>query len=205
MALVVVGGHSRSVGKTSVVEGLIAALPQAGWTAVKITQFGHGICAEAGDLCGCETTPEHPWLVEEETAPSDTDTGRYLAAGARRSFWVRTAEGRLALALPGLRRIFADAANTIVESNSLLQFVRPDVYLVVADPAAADFKSSALRFLDRADAWIVAGNPAAAPWRGVAPRLWDSKPRFRVTPPRYVTAEVAAFVRSRLSSSIPPA
>ncbi len=44
MAIVVVGGHSRSVGKTSVVANLIARLPQLNWTACKITQFGHGFC-----------------------------------------------------------------------------------------------------------------------------------------------------------------
>ena len=42
MAVVVIGGHSRSVGKTSVVAGLIAALPEYSWHAMKITQFGHG-------------------------------------------------------------------------------------------------------------------------------------------------------------------
>ena len=41
--LIVVGGHTRNIGKTSVVAGLIQALPQFDWTAMKITQFGHGI------------------------------------------------------------------------------------------------------------------------------------------------------------------
>ena len=45
MAIVVVGGHSRNVGKTSVVAGLIAALPEFHFAAMKITQYGHGICA----------------------------------------------------------------------------------------------------------------------------------------------------------------
>ena len=40
MALIVIGGHSRNVGKTSVVAGLIAALPEYNWTAFKITQHG---------------------------------------------------------------------------------------------------------------------------------------------------------------------
>jgi len=43
VSLVVVGGHSRNVGKTSVVAGLIAALQELDWTAVKITQYGHGV------------------------------------------------------------------------------------------------------------------------------------------------------------------
>jgi molybdopterin-guanine dinucleotide biosynthesis protein len=48
MAIVVVGGHSRSVGKTSVVANLIARLPERHWTACKITQFGHGFCSANG-------------------------------------------------------------------------------------------------------------------------------------------------------------
>ena len=49
MAVIVVGGHSRSVGKTSVVAGIIAALPEMRWTAAKITQYGHGICSANGE------------------------------------------------------------------------------------------------------------------------------------------------------------
>ena len=48
VAIVVIGGHSRSVGKTSVVAGLISALREYDWTAVKITQYGHGVCSANG-------------------------------------------------------------------------------------------------------------------------------------------------------------
>ena len=53
MALVVIGGHSRNVGKTSVVAGIIAALREYQWTAMKITQYGHGICSKNGKQCHC--------------------------------------------------------------------------------------------------------------------------------------------------------
>ena len=43
--LVVVGGHSRNIGKTSVVAGLIRRLKHLNWTALKITQYGNGVCA----------------------------------------------------------------------------------------------------------------------------------------------------------------
>ena len=33
MAIVVVGGHTRNIGKTSVMAGLIRALPEMRWTA----------------------------------------------------------------------------------------------------------------------------------------------------------------------------
>src|SRR6266436_5467605 len=55
MAVVVVGGHTRNIGKTSVVAGLIAALPERHWTAFKVTQFGHGMCSANGEPCDCET------------------------------------------------------------------------------------------------------------------------------------------------------
>lgn len=200
--LVVVGGHSRNIGKTSVIAGIIAAVPEAGWTAVKITQFGHGICAAAGKACDCGTSPEHPFSITEETRASHTDTGRFFAAGAAKSYWVRTAQGNMAAALPSLERIFSSSANVIVESNSLLQFVRPDLYLAVTDFGKSDFKESARRFLDRADALVVVNAKATVPsWDRVAHSQWNSKRQFHVTAPAYTSDELAAFVRLRLSAA----
>ncbi len=131
MALIVVGGHSRSVGKTSVVAGLIAALPEFGWTAVKVTQYGHGICSADGELCDC-ATDDHSWAVSEERDRSgESDSSRFLVAGAKRSLWVRTRQGFLAEAMPRLREELAKAENAIVESNSIIRFVRPDLYITV--------------------------------------------------------------------------
>jgi hypothetical protein len=64
MAIVVIGGHSRNIGKTSVVAGLIAALPAYNWTAFKVTQFGHGRCSLNGKPCHC-TTADHTWAISE--------------------------------------------------------------------------------------------------------------------------------------------
>ena len=155
MAIVVIGGHSRSVGKTSVVAGLIAALPEYHWTALKITQYGHGVCSLDGESCHC-ATDDHSWAISEEKDRSgDSDTSRFLVAGAVRALWVRTEQGRLAEAIPTIRRRFAESENVILESNSILKFVRPDLYLTVLDPATADFKRSAQEFLDQADAVIL--------------------------------------------------
>src|ERR1700749_113543 len=115
MAVVVVGGHSRSVGKTSVVASLIAGLPDCNWTACKITQFGHGFCTANGEPCDCQTD-EHTLAISAERAPNqETDSGRLLAAGARRSLWVRTRIGRLADAMPRIRQEIADSENIIFE------------------------------------------------------------------------------------------
>jgi len=202
--LVVVGGHTRNIGKTSVVAGLISALPEFQWTALKITQYGHNVCSTDGEPCGCATAdPDHPFAVSEEMdRTGGTDTSRFLAAGARRAYWVRTAAGQLGHAFPAIRRILETSQYVIAESNSLLQFIKPDLYLVVLDFGARDFKATSLRYLDRADALIIAGPEGAQPeWSAVARTLWDSKPRFRVQPPQWVTEPMAALVRETLRSS----
>jgi hypothetical protein len=202
--LVVVGGHSRNIGKTSVAAGIIQALPQARWTAVKITQHGHGICSAAGEPCSCAIEYEHPFALSEETAPNATDSGRFLAAGAEHAYWLRTAVGQLGHGMPELRRILASAQNAILESNSVLQFVRPDLYIVVLDFTNADMKDSSRLYLDRADALVVTGGAGATEdvlWAGVPARWLARKPRFPVEPPAYSSAELAAFVAARMQSA----
>ncbi len=201
MSLVIIGGHSRSVGKTSVVAGLIAALPEFHWTALKITQYGHGICSADGQACDCATN-DHSWAIsEEKNAAGDSDTSRFVAAGAARVWWVRTEQGRLAEAMPSVREKLAAAENVILESNSILKFLRPDVYLTVLDPSNADFKNSAREFLDRASAVILHETlGATSAWKDVSLKPVADKPIFRITPPPYVTTEIVQFVRERLHS-----
>ncbi len=203
VAIVVVGGHTRNIGKTSVVAGLIAALPERRWTAMKITQFGHGVCAAHGEPCACQTASHGIAVSEERDAKSGTDSSRFLAAGAERSFWVRTRQGELNAAMTAIRALLASAKNAIVESNSLLRFLKPDLSLSVLDPSLNDFKRSALRYLDRVDALIVPqGATFVEGWGGVSPRMLETKPRFEFVAPAYCTPELAAFVDRRLSASL---
>ena len=200
MAIVVVGGHSRSVGKTSVAASLIARLPERNWTAFKITQFGHGFCSADGKPCDCQTD-EHTIAISAEHDPNTgTDSARFLAAGAKRSLWVRTRIGCLAEAMPRIAKEIALAENVIFESNSLLQLLRPDLYLAVLDHATADFKPSALRFLDRADAVLLrASSCELRPrWEGVSPKLIAGKPQFLIAPPDWLGQDLVDFVEQRL-------
>src|ERR1700676_4077193 len=193
MSLVVVGGHSRKIGKTTVAASLIAALPQYNWTAMKITQHGHGICSAAGEPCDCAVEYDHPYAITEESTAGSTDSARFLGAGARRAYWLRTAVGQLGGAAQVIREIVESSENLIVESNSIMQFWKPDLYIVVLDFETKDFKESALRFLDRADCLVTVGN-GEPQWSGVSRKLWESKPRF-------TGAELAGFVEGRLRTS----
>jgi molybdopterin-guanine dinucleotide biosynthesis protein len=202
MAIVVVGGHSRNIGKTSVVEGLIRGLPEMRWTAFKITQFGHGMCSANGEPCDCETAEHAVAVSEEKDRASGTDSSRYLAAGAVRSLWVRTRTGDLAEAMPRIRKELEQAENAVIESNSILRFLRPDVYLSVLDPAVGDFKESARLYLDRADAVLVPEGVIGQPgWKGVSLKLVAGTPVLKIKPPVYVTEAVLQFVGARLRES----
>lgn len=199
--LVAVGGHSRNIGKTSVVAGIVAALREYDWTAIKITQHGHGICSVNSGPCDCATEYDHPYVISEETDPAvRADSARFLAAGATRALWLRTAAGQLGVAVPELRAILERDRNVIVESNSILQYFRPDVYVSVLDFAVADFKETALRYLDRADALITV-HEGEGGWSNVSPKLWQGKPRFGVAPPPYVSDAFVDWLRARVERS----
>jgi hypothetical protein len=188
--LIVVGGHTRSIGKTQLVCDVIRAFPRTEWIAGKITQYGHGVCATNGVNCDCAPI-EHTCALDWETqSDSGTDSARFLAAGAKRSFWLRTKQGYLAEGLPlfrkelaGIAREANGAANraVIVESNSLMQFIKPSLYFAVIDPMKDDFKESAQMALDRAHALVLRGKvggdaPPAPLWMKLPAQLMKEKP-----------------------------
>jgi hypothetical protein len=198
MATIVIGGHTRNIGKTSVMCALISAMPERRWTAIKITQCKHGASAEP---CDCEFAGQISAISEERDATTGTDSSRYLAAGAIRSLWVRTRQGQLAEAMPRIRAEISRAENVILESNSVLRFIiKPDIYASVLDPSIADFKPSALRYLDRADALLIPAVPISEHgWPGVSLKLIERIPRFLVAPPNYLSHEFIAFVANKLA------
>jgi hypothetical protein len=129
-----------------------------------------------------------------EKHASDTDSGRFLAAGARRSFWLRTKQGFLAEGMPLLRKALNDLpddlhesdqegpALVILESNTLLQFLKPSLYLMVLDSSKGDFKDSARLQLDRASAFVLrqpllTGHNGGV-WAGLPLQLVRGKPHF---------------------------
>jgi len=188
--LIVVGGHTRSIGKTQLVCDVIRAFPRTEWIAGKVTQYGHGVCAQNGENCDCAPT-EHVCALDWETrADTGTDSSRFLEAGAKRSFWLRTKQGYLAEGLPLLRQALDELAQgpeptlaqaVIVESNSLMQFVKPSLYFAVVDPMKDDFKESAQMALDRANALVMRGEvdgdaPPAPLWMRLPERLMREKP-----------------------------
>jgi len=209
--LVVVGGHTRSIGKTQLVCDLIAALPEAQFIAGKITQYGHGVCAQNGEHCGCAPDEHSSAFDWESDSVSGTDSARFLAAGAHRSFWLRTKQGHLAEGMPLLRNALrnlpvdssSSSLNLIIESNSLLQFLKPSIYLAVVDPEKEDFKATAHSILDRADALVLRHNfpKTGTSWPQVSSKLLQARRAFLQHEGEAVPLPLLELVSNALSHS----
>ena len=194
--LIVIGGHTRSIGKTQLVCDLISAFPEANWIAGKITQYGHGFCVKKGKHCDCAPAEHVCALTWENGSAAHTDSGRFLAAGAQRSFWLRTKQGHLAEGIPLLRAALQgiersngdEPANLILESNTLLEFMKPSLYLMVLDSEKRDFKASARVQMEYASGFVLRrplakenGSAEAAgnnTWAEISPNVTAGKPHF---------------------------
>jgi hypothetical protein len=191
MAIVVIGGHSRKVGKTSVASALIRGLSEYQWTAIKISWHWHDAAAESA-------APS--FSISEETNPDgNADSSRILAAGALRSLWVRVRREGLASAVQQLLPAIQSSPNVIIESNSILRFLTPDFYLIVLRDDIEDFKDSARETLSKADAAVLINSGSSLPqWRGVPHDAFDRIPRFTTDDPNRIPVELVNLVRSRL-------
>jgi hypothetical protein len=169
--VVVVGGHARKIGKTSVVCGVIRALPDWHWTAIKISQHSRS----------------------EEIGPSATpDSSRFLAAGAARAFWIEGLKDHMPEVLP----IIAGSENTIIESNTIRRFLDPDLTAMVVNGSVPDLKSSTLWFLEKADVLVTTSAEPPA-WPRIPEILLQNKPQFLALPPLYENAAFIEKIRSR--------
>jgi hypothetical protein len=67
---------------------------------------------------------------------------------------LQTKDGRLEDALSALSAQLAKATHAIIESDALVKFWKPSLFLMVLDPANTDFKSSARENIAVADAFV---------------------------------------------------
>ena len=136
--LVVVGGHSRNIGKTSVVAGLIRKLRDRKWTAPKITQYGNGGCANHSVAAGCGCEPEARSSRSRKSTSEQHGHGTLHCGGGRRSLRLRVPSGNCR-GRQGWSKIWR-GENVIVESNSVVELVTPDVFLMLLDFSCEDLK-----------------------------------------------------------------
>ena len=188
--IIAVGAHSRNVGKTSVICSILKGTQEARWTAVKISANRRRV----GDSFES---------FEELEPGGDTDSARYLAAGASRALWFRADDRQMDQAAWRLRRLASSGAHLIVESNRIVECLRPDLYLLTLDFSVEDFKDSARRLFRRADAYVVSRTGLQAPlWDGIPTEELDQRRVYRISPPDYRPRGLIREVRGLLGLGV---
>jgi hypothetical protein len=99
--------------------------------------------------------------------------------------------------MPDVWNLIRNSANTLIESNAVLEFLQPDLYLFVADTRVAEWKASARRFVPLADALVFTGGAADRPeWRAIPVTR-----RIGAPAPEFWSYELAELLRT--ANSIP--
>ncbi len=174
MPVIVVGGTGRGVGKTSLLCGLVAGLPELRWTVVKLTSHAHGKDAS---------------IMEERAPGQHTDTGRYLAAGAYRALLVMAQDSELGAVVRRLWEQIDSNAPLLFESNRIVDYCQPDVCLAVDGRSEVADKPSYAKLLARADAVVV---------RSQADRVEHrARPVFHLADMDRISLPLLAWLRER--------
>lgn len=182
MAIVVVGGSGKDVGKTALVCAVIGALPEFAWTAVKIT--GHDY-----DAPGLGRLEEWGPVIHEESGVGEaTDTARYLAAGARRALLATRPGGRVPI--DEVRHALSGDRNVIFESNRIVEEIKADVVLGLI--GEGEIKPSFQRLLDVADAVLSVGSAIE--------NVPQAMRRFRLESADRLPVELVGWLRERLGA-----
>ena len=149
--IVAVSGFSSNVGKTTLVCELLQRLP--GWEAIKLTRGHYRSCGrDPAGCCVSDLLREQPVIRSGREANYEVgkDTGRFWDAGAANVHWVIVKDDQVE---SGINQALAcvQSDGVIVEGNSLLDYVTPDLAIMCARSDGGKVKASARRALKRSD------------------------------------------------------
>jgi hypothetical protein len=141
--LIIVGGTGRNSGKTSflckLIEKYQGVLP---FTGLKVS----AIYPNEKELHGSHPiSPKHGIQIFRETnAVSEKDTSRMLQAGAREVWFVSAKDDKLEEALHKILKMVGKETILICESNSLVEFIQPGLFVMIKRIEHTPFKPRVL-------------------------------------------------------------
>ena len=145
--IVAVSGFSSNVGKSTLVCELLSRL--SGWEAIKLTRGHYRSCGRDPEACCVSDLIGDEPIVRsgrDENYEAGKDTGRFWDAGAVNVHWVIANDEQVR---PGIDEALSrvQTEGVIIEGNSFLEFVSPDLAIMCARAEGGTFKSSARRGL----------------------------------------------------------
>jgi ABC-type oligopeptide transport system ATPase subunit len=131
--VICIGGAHSGCGKTTVAENLLRLLGGS-WGAIKYTKTAF--------YTSVRRSPE---------APEDKDTSRLRRAGAGDVLWVQAPDAGLEEPMDMAVNLLAHCEGIVVEGNSPIEFLSPDIVIFVFGKDIGRLKPSALRIVKKAD------------------------------------------------------
>ena len=158
--MLMIGSGGANVGKTELACAVLRRFSREGReiVGIKVTTIKEkdGQCPRGGEGCGICSSLEGVYSILQETdSRSGKDTGRLLAAGASRVFWLRVLRTHMKEGLAALLDVVAPEVTSICESNSLRNVVEPGVFLIAERKGTSIWKPSALEVREYADRIVV--------------------------------------------------
>jgi molybdopterin-guanine dinucleotide biosynthesis protein len=128
-----VGGSHSGAGKTSVASLILRSFP--GWGAIK-----------------CSRTSLYASIIDDLAVLSEEgkDTKKFLDAGAGKVIWVKSPYSELREVLPLAVEMLSHLQGIIIEGNSAIEIVKPDIVIFVAG-SEGKMKDTAGKILQMAD------------------------------------------------------
>ena len=149
--IVAISGFSSNVGKTTLVCEVLEQLP--GWEAIKLTRGHYRSCGrDPAGCCVSDLLRDEPVIRSgrESNYQTGKDTGRFWDAGASNVHWVIVRDGQVESGISeALARV--KSIGVLIEGNSFLDYVKPDLAVMCARSEGGIVKPSARRALMKSD------------------------------------------------------
>jgi hypothetical protein len=149
--VIAVSGFSSNVGKTTLMRELLYRLP--GWEAIKLTRGHYRSCGrDPAGCCVSDLLRDEPVIRSgrEANYQDGKDTGLFWDAGASNVHWVIVKDGQVEV---GIKQALARVRSlgVLIEGNSFLDYVTPDLAVMCARSEGGKVKPSARRALMKTD------------------------------------------------------
>ena len=149
--IITVSGAHSGVGKTMVAQALLKKLK--GWSALKVTvSHRDGACPVHKDCNTCDGLRSDFSVVTKKDVieTKGKDTQRLKRAGAKEVLWLRARPHALRKGLKKAVSLFKKTKGLIIESNSALKYLRPDLAIFIKNENSV-LKPSAKEVLNKVD------------------------------------------------------
>ena len=151
MRIITVSGAQSGVGKTRMVETLLRLCK--GWSALKITvTHRQGQCPVHKDCHTCDELKDDFSIINNKKIieTKGKDTARFKEAGAEKVLWLKSRPQALGKGLKEVIPLFRKAKGLIIESNSALEYIKPDLAVFVKKKNSL-LKPSAKKIINKMD------------------------------------------------------